>query len=142
MTDLWKDKRSRDARARRRAADARAAALERRVRDAIRDGRKLEEIATSLGVSRSCVWSISSRLQAEGEVPASQSAAREVGEVYPERDDALAQAALRHFGVFYRNVVEETRHNVVTAYRNGLAARTPVFGGSIAGACADTGSVA
>ena len=113
--------------------------LEDRVLSDIRDGLLQEEIAAARKITINRVRMIAKRLTAEGRLPSRYKPGGSPAEFCPEREDARASEFLRRLQVQYRDIRSGGVDNMVAAFRNGFAARAAVYGGSVAGACADIG---
>lgn len=132
-------KRHREAMARMKAREERLQELEAAIIADVRSGMTQSAIAAKHKLARDTVRLISQRLQAEGRLTAYAKEPRKPDEVWHEVDDARASETLTACGVSYPSVPDAEPVDLVFALRNGAAARPLVYGGSVAGACADAG---
>jgi hypothetical protein len=104
----------------------------------LNQGVRRDDAAKQLGVPLTRIKLIAARLIAEGRVTTRYPNAPEIGAVDLAADEA-ARADLKRWGIVYRDALAGGVVNPVRAFRNGAAVRPLVYGGSIAGACADVG---
>jgi hypothetical protein len=136
MTDSLKAKRIRAARLRKALRQEQE--FEMALCQLLNRGVRHDEAAKQLGVTPNRIKLSSSRLVAEGRVTARYRNVPEAGAV-DLSDDEAARADLQRWGIVYRDALAGGVDNPVRAFRNGAAVRPLVYGGSIAGACADAG---